>query len=147
MKSMAKSVASQFLFGVLVILGCNGVHLYASDKYQLSISSTIPAAEGVVYIEQGSKTSNTEVKIKIQHLSLPENLTGPENTYVVWVRPSNGSGTAQNIGALTLDKDLDGTLKTVVPFKKFDLFITPEASSVVSEPSGQHLLWTSITLK
>jgi hypothetical protein len=40
----------------------------------------------------------------------------------------------QNVGALTLDDDLEGVLETVTPHSRFLLSVTPEASGQVDQP-------------
>jgi len=54
---------------------------------------------------------------------------------VVWAR-ADGAGSAQNLGALHVDKDLDGTLKTVTPLRTFDVFITAESSPTARAELG-----------
>ncbi|HEX7572249.1 MAG TPA: hypothetical protein VF514_04090, partial [Bacteroidota bacterium] len=62
--------------------------------------------------------------------------------YVVWTR-ANKDAPAQSIGALVVDKDLNGKLVTETALHSFDLFITAEDSGQVQQPSGQPLLWMS----
>jgi len=53
---------------------------------------------------------------------------------VVWVQPTYGQ--PQNVGVVTVDKDLEGTLNTVTPHKQFKVMITPEANGQVTSPSN-----------
>jgi hypothetical protein len=107
----------------------------------LTTSPLIPAAEGDVKFSP-VKNDNTGIDLRVKHLAEPEKLTPPAQTYVAWIR--NGKDAApQNIGALTVDKELTGELSTVTPLHAFDLFVTAEASGQVQQPAGQPLLWTS----
>jgi hypothetical protein len=49
------------------------------------------------------------------------------STYVVWIRPYNG--TIQNAGALQVSDDLLGKFNTTTPHRAFTLMVTPEPSA------------------
>ena len=51
----------------------------------------------------------------------------------MWVKPP--SGATQNLGAMMLDKNLEGTLETVTPHRAFMLMVTPESGPEVAEPA------------
>jgi len=51
--------------------------------------------------------------------------------------------TPQNIGALEVDGDLSGRLKTVTAQRRFELFVTGEATGQAPSPSGEPLLWAN----
>jgi hypothetical protein len=108
---------------------------------RMSASPAIPSAEADVKVAKASN-DNTSIDLSVKHLALPEKLTPPENVYVVWVR-STKDAPAQNIGALTVNQNLDGKLETVTALRHFDLFVTAEPSGQVQQPTGQPLLWTS----
>jgi hypothetical protein len=55
--------------------------------------------------------------------------------YVVWVQPRNTS--RQNVGALVLNDNLEGSLNTVTPHSEFTLSVTPEPSGQVEVPTHQ----------
>ncbi len=117
-----------------VLSGCTGAQ-------KLSASSTIPAAEG--HLDCGKAANdNTSVDLKVKHLANPERLTPPASTYVVWIR-TDKTAIPQNIGALTVDNDLTGRLKTVTPQRHFELFLTAEASGQVETPTGEELMWAN----
>ncbi|NNN06362.1 MAG: hypothetical protein HKL90_10720 [Elusimicrobia bacterium] len=129
---LSAGIAGAFLPGC-ALLGGAGPRMNASP--------TVPAAEGRVKFG-GASNGNTSIDLTVKHLADPARLTPPANNYVVWVRASKNAA-AQNIGALSVDKNLTGTLNTVTALRTFDLFITAEGSGQVQLPTGQPLLWTS----
>lgn len=114
--------------------GCGG-------KTRLSTSPTLPAAESTVKYKT-TKNDNTHIALSVKHLAQPEKLTPPASHYVVWMRATKDEA-AQNIGALKVDKNLNGDLDTEVPLHSFELFVTAEASGQVQQPSEKQLLWTN----
>ncbi len=122
-------VASAAVFGQ----GCSG-------PQKLSANSSMPSAEGTLECDSAAN-DNTGIDLKVKHLPHPDRLTPPAAVYVVWMK--NGSVAPQNIGALTVDKDLSGRLKTVTAHRRSDLFVTGEASGEVTAPSGPPLLWAN----
>lgn len=126
------------VIGVLLLSGCA---LLGGGGSAMNASPAIPAVEGHAKFGR-APNGNTSVDVTVKHLADPEKLTPPANTYVVWLRP-NKDAAPQNIGALTVDKKLNGELNTVTALRTFDLFITAEASGQVQAPTGQPLLWTS----
>ena len=126
-------------FGAGALSGCAMLGRGASPK--MNASPVIPAAEGAAKFGK-AKNDNTSVDVTVKHLAHPEKLTPPANNYVVWLRAGKGAP-AQNIGALTVDKNLVGKLSTVTALHSFDLFVTAEAAGPVQQPTGQPLLWTS----
>lgn len=130
---LSAAVGAGFLSGCALLSGDPGPRLNAS--------SVIPAAEG--YAKFGSASNgNTSIDLTVKHLADPQKLTPPANNYVVWLRAGKDA-TAQNIGALTVDKELVGRLTTVTALRTFELFVTAESSGQVQQPTGQPLLWTS----
>ena len=47
------------------------------------------------------------------------------------------------MGALVVNKNLDGKLVFITPLHTFELFITAEASGQIQQPFGEPLLWIS----
>lgn len=118
-----------------VMSGCAGA------KVNLSASPSMPAAEGSAQF-RATKNDNTNIDLRVKHLAHPEKLTPPASSYVVWTK-ANKDATPQNIGALKVDKNLDGSLQTETPMHSLELFITAEPSGQATQPTGQPLLWTS----
>jgi hypothetical protein len=96
-----------------------------------------PAAHGTVNVQTGNN-GNTKLKIDVKDLAEPGALTPPENIYVVWVQPPGK--TPRNEGALVVNKNLDGQLKTRTPFANFSLFVTAEKNTQVQKPQGPRVL-------
>jgi hypothetical protein len=113
----------------------------SSEERHLSSDPAVPAAEGRARFGT-AKNDNVSIDLVVKHLAPPEKLSPPAANYVVWLQPSK-SVAPQNIGALKVDKDLTGSLETVTPQHRFDLFITAEGSGQVQSPAGKQLLWTS----
>lgn len=99
-------------------------------------STTTPAGEGSVAATT-NQDGNTALSVKVKHLAPASRIDENAQVYVVWVEPPNGM--PQNVGALSLNDDREGTLNTLTPFKQFRVIITPEASATVQEPSGNEI--------
>lgn len=114
--------------------GCAGAE-------KLSASSALPAAEGTLKCEKAAN-DNTAIDLKVKHLANPDRLTPPASVYVVWLKVDKDA-TPQNIGALEVDGDLSGRLKTVTALRRFELFVTGEATGQSPTPSGEPVLWAN----
>lgn len=132
-------VALSALVGAGSFSGC--ALLGFGSRASMNTSPVIPAAEGSVKFGK-APNGNTSIDLTVKHLANPEKLTPPAHNYVVWLR-ANKDAAAQNIGALTVDKNLTGKLTTVAALHGFELFITAEGSGQVQSPTGQPLLWAS----
>jgi hypothetical protein len=111
-----------------------GCGLFGGDtaSYPLRPSSQIPAGEGSVAAKL-EDNGNTAVKVRVKHLAPPRKLSPEANVFVVWIRPVNGA--IQNVGALAVDDNLQGSIDTLTPHRRFTLMVTPEPSARVAEPS------------
>ena len=117
--------------------------IHGMEEVKLSTSADgIPAAQGAVKT-MGAPNDNTRLIVKVKHLAPPERVENGATTYVVWAQP-DGTENVQNVGALTVDKNLNGTLMTVLPFKEFKVFITAESTGSVTQPTGQELLAANV---
>jgi len=96
----------------------------SSKQYPMTAASAVPAARGTV--------------IKVEHLARPASLTPSANAYLVWIRPNGGDAFKQ--GAIGVDSNLNGELKTETVSKDFDVFITAEQSNSVNSPSDVEVL-------
>jgi hypothetical protein len=107
-------------------LGC------ASFTQPLQAGGSTLGAEGTVRSDTGPN-GNTTVSIKVKHLA-PASKVSPEATvYVVWVRPRGGS--PQNVGAMTLTTELEGSLETTTPHHRFTVLVTAEPGPQASQPT------------
>lgn len=107
-------------------------------------SRVSPAAKGELTTSAESH-GNTNLKLAVKHLAPPEKLAEGARNYVVWVQPT-GTDRFQNIGALTVDSDLQGTYSTTIPHKSFKLLVTPEDSVAAVQPTGPAVFQDSVDL-
>lgn len=133
---MKNAIATLMLaaWGAVFAVGCGGPE-------KLSGSPSLPAAEGTLRCHKAAN-DNTGIDLKVKHLASPDRLTPPASVYVVWTRTDKDAA-PQNIGALEVDKNLNGRLKTVTSQRRFELFVTGEATGQAPSPSGQPLLWAN----
>lgn len=130
---------SAVLAVTLAMSGCSMLGIGGAKDIRLSSSSTIPSVAGYVKFNV-TKNDNTQITLTVKHLAQPEKLTPPASQYVVWTRAAKYEP-AQNMGALVVDKNLNGKLETVTPLRTFELFITAELSGQIQQPYGEPLLW------
>lgn len=135
---MQRSTTTWCLLALAGAIGCGS----STQHIRLTSSTEIPAAQGTVEAT-ATDNGNTALVVTVRHLAPPERVTPGATTYVVWVR-DNAQGEAQNVGALKVDKDLNGSLKTTTPLRSFDLFITAEGTPTVTIPRGQELFRASV---
>lgn len=109
-----------------------------------SNTAVAPAAQGNLNTST-DKNGNTELDLKVKHLAQPSQLSPGAKAYVVWVQPE-GQNTYQNIGALTVNDNLEGTYQTKVPYKNFTLLITPESSMKAQSPSGTTVMEKNVSI-
>ena len=135
MKQVMGVVVAAAMFGV----GCMGMG--ATSAQPLQTSEDMPASEGSALASKGSN-GNTALTIRVKHLAPASRIAEEAQVYVVWVEPEGG--TPQNVGVLTVDRELEGTLSTLTPHRKFRVVITPEANGQVQEPSGNEVFTTQV---
>ena len=128
-------------YGALLVLLLTGGVATASAASTLSLgsSSEIPAAQGKVRLHR-TKNGNVEIQLSVKHLAPPGRITPGANVFVVWVRGLARGAEAQNLGALKVDKNLNGKITAVTAMSSFDLFITCEQSQTVTVPATPELL-------
>jgi hypothetical protein len=107
----------------------------------MAASTIVPAARGEVAIDK-DKNGNTKLKMTVQHLAKPENLTPRAAAYVVWLQERGGN--SENKGELKVDKNLNATFETVTPMKSFDVFVTAEQDARATDPRGPQVLTATI---
>jgi hypothetical protein len=133
---MSTTVRSAALLLLAMAAGCAG------PQVRMTVTEQMPAAEGNVKVSEADN-ENTALEVTVRHLASPEKIAPQATTYVVWAR-ARGADSAQNLGALRVDDDLQGTLETVTPLRTFELFITAEASATSQSPSTPRLLTASV---
>jgi len=97
-------------------------------------ASDVPAAQGTVKAALGDN-GNTNVSIQVKHLAPPSKVASDATVYVVWIRAVDASD--QNVGALKLNSNLEGSLETVTSHRSFRVSITPEQRSEVDKPTHE----------
>lgn len=113
-----------------------------SSKVQFQSAPSTLAAQPKVEVRKTSN-GNSEITLKIRHLTPPEKVAPGSTTYVVWARATEPEGIAMtNVGALRPNDDLEATFKTVTPFRKLVLSLTAEREQTVSLPTTPAVLWT-----
>ena len=132
-----KKLALAWLSMAGLLTGC--LHLKDSGR-PLMVSPSVPSAEGTVTFRK-LDSDDTGIDLRVRRLAEPAQLNPPGYTYVAWLQPTR-EDPPQNIGALSLDRELAGELRTVTPLRRFEIFVTAEAASDAAQPTGERLLWT-----
>ena len=125
-----------FLASLLIVVMAAGA---LAATLPLQSSPEIPAAEGKATLRV-TKNQNTEITLRVKHLAPPERIAQGTAMFVVWVRGLEADAQPQSLGALRVDKNLNGKLRAVTALPTFDLFITCESSQTVATPTGMRLL-------
>lgn len=115
-------------------VGCQGMMFWRSKPQEMHSGAEVPASEGTVRVSDGDN-GNSKVSIRVKHLAPPSKIASDSTVYVVWIQPMEGA--LQNVGALVLDKDLEGSLDTLTPHHRFKVSVTPEPSQRVSAPTHE----------
>jgi hypothetical protein len=134
---MAVSMPTLALLAVMLI-GC------VSTQQPMHSAAGVPASEGTVNATKGDN-DNTVVDIHVKHLAPPSKMAADATVYVVWVQPLDGA--MQNVGAMVLDSNLDGSLNTLTPHHRFKLIVTPEPSAAVAAPTHEPVFTTDVERK
>lgn len=124
---------------LLMLLVGGATNANAATTYRLGNSSEIPAAQGKARLDV-TNDGNVEIKLAVKHLAPPGRIVPGAEVFVVWVRGLTPDAAAQNLGALVVDKKLNGKLTTVTSLPSFDLFITCEQNQTVTTPAALELL-------
>jgi hypothetical protein len=114
----------------------------AAKKFPLTADPIVPAAKGEAELGK-DKNGNSKVKITVEHLAKPENLTPSKNAYVVWFQEAEGSPEPE--GQLKVNNDLKAEFETTTPWKHFRVLITAEDDATAKTPSGPEVLRASIS--
>jgi len=120
------------------IVGCGS----APPAVRMVGSMDVPAARGTVTASRIGN-QNTSLGVDVRHLAAPDRVEPGATTFVVWAR-GFGQEDFQNLGALRVDANLRGTLKTLTPYSTFEVVVTAEPSPTATTPSGKRLLTASV---
>src|SRR5690242_19625078 len=115
----------------------------SAKEYRMTSGAGVPAATGIVKAQKDKDNGNIQLDIKVDHLAKPSALTPSATNYLVWVRPNGGEAVKQ--GAIGVDKNLTGELKTETVSRDFDVFITAEQGENATVPSSVEVLRTHVS--
>jgi len=115
-------------------IGCQKMAFWRSKPQEMHASSEVLAGQGTVRVSNGDN-GNSKVSIRVKHLAPPSKVAPGSTVYVVWFRPVDGEN--QNAGALVLDSDLEGSLDTLTPHRRFRVSVTPEPNGQAASPSNE----------
>ncbi|MBX3206297.1 MAG: hypothetical protein KF764_14590 [Labilithrix sp.] len=124
---------------VVALAACTGTQTTA-----LTTTPKNPAAQGEVETRR-TANKNTEVNIEVEYMAPPQAVANNATTYVVWTKPLTEDLPPQNVGALVVGKDRKASLKTVTPYERFDLLVTPEPSGTVASPTNEPVMKAKIS--
>jgi hypothetical protein len=140
--SKARSIPLAFALAtacMTAVAGCG------PTTFQMAADPTVVGAMGEVDASF-EKDGNNKMKVKVQHLAAPNKLNASATTYVVWVKPRTKDDVKPHpVGVLKVNSDEEGSLEFSTPTNQFDITITPESSSDVTEPSGRDVLKATIS--
>jgi hypothetical protein len=111
-------------------------------KQTMLTSAEVPSGQGTVQTKSDAN-GNTELTLDVNHLAPPPRVVPDASVYVVWVSPRGGS--IQNVGALVVDNDQHGNLRTVTPFRQFTVTVTPEPSARVTTPTHKPVFTSEVS--
>jgi len=97
----------------------------------------------VICTNQQCRRSLGHVDLKVKHLAKPENLTPPHSVYIVWMQPRGGAPIKQ--GQLEVNSNLEAEFETPTTYNSFEIFVTAEDSSMVTQPTGQEVLRQTVS--
>jgi hypothetical protein len=67
-----------------------------AKKFPFIAAPNVPGARGQVEFKTDN-SGNNHVKLKVEHLASPQNLTPPKNSYVIWFEEPNGYPTIEGV--------------------------------------------------
>ena len=122
------------LLATVAAHGCSGAR-----SIPLTIDPAIPAAQGELKVGT-TENGNTKIELSIEHLASPDRITSNATVYVVWVRSRESEAQPMNLGAVTVNDELQGEITAITPLRNFELFVTPESSRIATTPTGKVLI-------
>lgn len=128
--------------GLFTVAGC-GLFSGKDARQPMHASAENTSGQGTVEAKAGDN-GNTEVEVRVKHLSEPSKVAPDASVYVVWIQPRNEA--IQNVGALEVDDDLVGMLSTTTPHRAFTLTVTPEPSARMAQPSHEPVFTSEVAL-
>jgi hypothetical protein len=125
-------------FILAVLLACVlTVPLFARDDKMVN-TGVDPGARGTIHTDS-DKNGNARVKVDVEHMATPQQLTPPHQYYEVWVQERGKA--PQQLGELKVDqKTAKGSVEGTTPAKVFDVFVTAEDERNPQTPSATEML-------
>lgn len=137
------SIVKSFFTLVILLLVMTSLES-CTEKIPFLKSTVVPAAEGWVKVKE-DRNNNYTIELNVTRLADPQRLTPPKNMYVVWIdTEQNGQ---QMVGQLNMSKSLNGSIKTMTPYKPIGIFITAEDDINIKYPDSQVVLRTDFLTK
>lgn len=136
---------------IFFLVACMGVVSGCSSTpgRRLDGSQIAPAARGMVKVTENRESevpAGYRVHLKVEHLAPAAEIENGATTYVVWLQPILGEDkTPRNVGVFRVQKNLSGEFSTVIPHRNFNLYITPESSEQVTQPSDSKVLSVALS--
>jgi len=129
------------LVGTLAFTDACGLFGSGAPTQTMLTSAENTSGEGTVQAK-AADNGNTQLDVRVKHLSSPSKVADDASVYVVWIKPRNGE--IQNVGALEVDKDLVGKLDTTTPHRAFTLTVTPEPSARMAAPTHKAVFTSEV---
>jgi hypothetical protein len=136
MRRNALGVATLVMFS---LGACSWWSNMGAKSWPLANTSHVPAASGEVLTRKW-EGHERQVQIKIKHLAPANQVVTGTTGYVVWFQSVEQSAPAQNMGALSLNQDLEGTLTATTSFVDFNVLVTAESSAAATQPSSNEIM-------
>jgi len=127
-------------FSVL-LLGLAVFAFGCAQTVALNSTPAVPAALGAAKVSKDNN-GNTIVRIEVEHLAPPENLSSAKSAYVVWAQAPQGRFI--NLGQMVVGKDRVGKFMGVTPLANFRILVTAEDLPAVTTPSKDEILTTEV---
>jgi hypothetical protein len=95
-----------------------------------------PGAKGTIHTDK-DENGNTRIKVDVEHMATPQQLTPAHQNYVVWVQPK---GQPPKLAGELKVNDTKAKLETTTPAKVFDVLVTAEDQPNPTSPSSNIVL-------
>lgn len=141
---MGRNVARVAMVLVVLSLGaCSWWSNMGGKSWPMSNVANVPAASGEVTTRKWDGRERA-VEVKVKHLAPSNQVVTGATCYVVWFKSTEANAPAQNMGVLSLNSDLEGTLTASTSFVDFDVLVTAEASPSATQPSSNEIMRTQV---
>jgi hypothetical protein len=136
---LLRSVVGSGVLGLAALAGTLGC---GAGPQTMTTSAIVPAAQATVQ-PRAADNGATGFTVRVKHLAPPSKLAPDATVYVVWVQPTNGQ-LFERVGAMTVDKDLAGTLDATTQHAHFTVIVTPEANELVQQPTHEAVFTSDV---